>query len=53
VRTASFTFVLVEPGARDHRFKRKTQPNYFKEGKPYFDEVEFISITTSRRESMR
>jgi peptide/nickel transport system substrate-binding protein len=42
VRTGPFVFQSWEPGVRA-KFKRN--PNYHKEGQPYFDEVEFISIT--------
>ncbi|MBI1776845.1 MAG: ABC transporter substrate-binding protein [Proteobacteria bacterium] len=41
-RTGPFTFVSWEPGVRA---KLKRNPNYHEEGKPYFDEVEFISIS--------
>jgi peptide/nickel transport system substrate-binding protein len=41
VRTGPFTFVSWEPGVRA---KLKRNPNYYEEGKPYFDEVEFLSI---------
>jgi peptide/nickel transport system substrate-binding protein len=42
VRTGPFTFVSWEPGVRA---KLKRNPNYHENGKPYFDDVEFISIT--------
>ena len=42
VRTGPFTFVSWEPGVRA---KLKRNPNYHEAGKPYFDEVEFLSIT--------
>ena len=41
VRTGPFVFGSYEPGVRA-RLKRN--PNYHKEGKPYFDEVEFLTI---------
>jgi peptide/nickel transport system substrate-binding protein len=41
VRTGPFVFVSWEPGVRA---KLKRNPNYYESGKPYFDEVEFISI---------
>jgi peptide/nickel transport system substrate-binding protein len=41
VRTGAFTFVSWEPGVRA---KLKRNPNYYESGKPYFDEVEFLSI---------
>jgi len=41
VRTGPFTFVSWEPGVRA---KLKRNPNYYESGKPYFDEVEFLSI---------
>jgi len=51
VRTGPFTFVSWEPGVRA---KLKRFPNYHEEGKPYFDEVEFISITdvTARQNAL-
>jgi peptide/nickel transport system substrate-binding protein len=39
--TGAFTLEEFEPGV-SARLKRN--PNYFKEGQPYFDEVEFIGI---------
>ncbi len=42
VRTGPFVFESWEPGVRA---KLKRNPNYYKEGLPYFDEVEFLSIT--------
>jgi peptide/nickel transport system substrate-binding protein len=42
VRTGPFVFESWEPGVRA---KLKRNPNYHKEGMPYFDEVEFLSIT--------
>ena len=41
VRTGPFVFGSYEPGVRA---KLKRNPNYHKEGKPYFDEVEFLTI---------
>jgi peptide/nickel transport system substrate-binding protein len=41
VRTGPFIFDSWQPGVRA-KFKRN--PNYFHEGKPYFDEVEFLSL---------
>jgi len=41
VRTGPFTFVSWEPGVRA---KLKRNPNYYESGKPYFDDVEFLSI---------
>jgi peptide/nickel transport system substrate-binding protein len=41
VRTGPFIFDSWEPGVRA---KLKRNPNYFHEGKPYFDEVEFLSL---------
>jgi peptide/nickel transport system substrate-binding protein len=40
-RTGPFVFESWEPGVRA---KLKRNPNYHKEGKPYFDEVEFLTI---------
>jgi peptide/nickel transport system substrate-binding protein len=42
VRTGAFVFESWEPGVRA---KLKRNPNYHKEGMPYFDEVEFLSIS--------
>jgi peptide/nickel transport system substrate-binding protein len=41
VRTGPFMFESWQPGARA---KLKRNPSYFHEGKPYFDEVEFLTI---------
>jgi peptide/nickel transport system substrate-binding protein len=41
VRTGPFIFGAWEPGVRA---SLKRNPNYHKEGKPYFDEVEFLTI---------
>jgi len=41
-RTGAYTFVSWEPGVRA---KLKRNPNYYISGAPYFDDVEFISIT--------
>lgn len=41
VRTGAFIFESWEPGVRA---KLKRNPNYFHEGKPYFDDVEFLTI---------
>ncbi|HSR72732.1 MAG TPA: ABC transporter substrate-binding protein, partial [Kiloniellales bacterium] len=40
--TGAFTLESFEPAVRT---KMKRNPNYHKEGKPYFDEVEFLNIT--------
>ena len=40
IRTGPFVFDLGARGAR----KLTRNPNYHKEGLPYFDEVEFLSI---------
>lgn len=42
IRTGPFVFGSWEPGVRA---KLTRNPNYHKEGMPYFDEVEFLSIT--------
>ncbi|RWO56708.1 ABC transporter substrate-binding protein [Mesorhizobium sp.] len=42
VRTGAFVLENFQPGVSA---KLKRNPNYFKNGKPYFDEVEFIAIT--------
>ncbi|MCI0429617.1 MAG: ABC transporter substrate-binding protein, partial [Rhodospirillales bacterium] len=42
VRTGAFVLENFEPGVRT---KLKRNPNYHKEGRPYFDEVEFLNIT--------
>src|SRR5690349_9962372 len=41
MRTGPFSFVSWDPGVRA---KLKRNPNYHKSGKPYFDEVEFLTI---------
>ncbi|MBV8768401.1 MAG: ABC transporter substrate-binding protein [Hyphomicrobiales bacterium] len=41
VRTGPFTLVSYEPGVRA---KLKRNPNYHKPGRPYFDDVEFLTI---------
>ena len=41
VRTGAFSFESYEPGVRA---KLKRNPNYHKNGMPYFDEVEFLTI---------
>ena len=41
VRTGAFVLETFEPGVRT---KLKRNPHYHKEGKPYFDEVEFLAI---------
>jgi peptide/nickel transport system substrate-binding protein len=41
VGTGPFILVENEPGVR---FLAKRNPNYFKEGKPYFDEIELLGI---------
>ncbi|MER8842679.1 ABC transporter substrate-binding protein [Mesorhizobium sp. M0913] len=42
VRTGAFVLENFQPGVSA---KLKRNPNYFKNGKPYLDEVEFIAIT--------
>jgi peptide/nickel transport system substrate-binding protein len=42
VRTGPFSFVSWEPGVRA---KLKRFANYHEEGRPYFDDIEFLSIT--------
>jgi peptide/nickel transport system substrate-binding protein len=42
VRTGPFIFESFTPGVSA---KLTRNPNYFKDGKPYFDEVEFLAIT--------
>ena len=42
VRTGAFVFESWEPGVRA---KLKRNPNYHKSSMPYFDDVEFLSIT--------
>ncbi len=42
IRTGPFIFEAWEPGVRA---KLKRNPNYFKEGMPYFDDVEFLTIS--------
>lgn len=42
VRTGPFVLERFEPGVRA---KLKRNPNYHKNGKPYFDEVEFLALT--------
>ena len=41
VRTGAFVYGEYEPGVRAHLTRN---PNYHKDGKPYFDDVEFITI---------
>jgi peptide/nickel transport system substrate-binding protein len=41
VRTGPFVFQSWDPGVRA---KLKRNPHYHKEGKPYFDEVEFLTV---------
>ena len=41
IRTGPFVLEAYEPGVRA---KLKRNPNYHKEGRPYFDEVEFLTI---------
>ena len=50
--TGPFTLTAWEPGVRS---AGKRNPNYFKEGRPYFDEVETLNIgdTTARVNSLR
>ena len=52
IGTGPFTLVDWEPGVRAFT---KRNPNYFKEGKPYFDEVESIMIndTTARTSALQ
>jgi len=52
VRTGPFMFVSWEPGVRA-KFKRN--PHYHKSGKPYFDEVEFLTIAdvTARTNALK
>jgi len=42
IRTGAFSLETFEPGVRT---KLKRNPHYHKDGKPYFDEVEFLNIT--------
>ena len=42
VRTGPFSFVSFEPGVST---KLKKNPNYYKSGKPYLDEVTFLALT--------
>ena len=42
IRTGAFSLETYEPGVRT---KLKRNPNYHKNGQPYFDEVEFLNIT--------
>ncbi len=42
VRTGPFIFESFQPGVSA---KLKKNPNYYKNGKPYLDEVEFLAIT--------
>ena len=42
VRTGPFTFVSFEPGVSA---KFKKNPNYYKSGQPYLDEVTFLALT--------
>lgn len=42
VRTGAFVFEAFQPGISA---KLKKNPNYYKSGKPYLDEVEFLAIT--------
>ena len=42
IGTGPFIFESYEPGVR---FYAKRNPNYFKEGLPYFDEVEMLGIS--------
>ncbi|HET6621024.1 MAG TPA: ABC transporter substrate-binding protein [Dongiaceae bacterium] len=41
IRTGAFVFGEYEPGVRAHLTRN---PSYYKEGKPYFDDVEFLTI---------
>jgi peptide/nickel transport system substrate-binding protein len=52
VGTGPFIMQAWEPGVR---FFGKRNPNYFKEGRPYFDEVEVIGIadTTARTNALQ
>ncbi|MFN4143356.1 ABC transporter substrate-binding protein [Aestuariivirga sp.] len=42
VRTGAFVFESFEPGISA---RLKKNPNYYKSGKPYLDEVQFLAIT--------
>ena len=50
--TGPFVLTAWEPGVRS---EGKRNPNYFKEGRPYFDEIETLNIgdTTARMNSLR
>ncbi len=52
VGTGPFSMVAWEPGVR---FLGKRNPNYFREGKPYFDEVEVLGIadTNARTNALK
>jgi len=52
VGTGPFSMVAWEPGVR---FLGKRHPNYFKEDRPYFDEVEIIGIadTNARTNALK
>jgi peptide/nickel transport system substrate-binding protein len=52
VGTGPFILEAWEPGVR---FFGKRNPNYFREGRPYFDEVEFIGIadTNARTNALK
>ncbi len=52
IGTGPFTLVAMEPGVR---FFGKRNPNYFKSGRPYFDEVEIIGIadTNARTNALK
>jgi len=52
IGTGPFSMVAWEPGVR---FLGKRNPNYFKEGRPYFDEVEIIGIadTNARTNALK
>jgi peptide/nickel transport system substrate-binding protein len=52
IGTGPFSMVAWEPGVR---FFGKRNPNYFREGRPYFDEVEIIGIadTNARTNALK
>ena len=52
IGTGPFSMTAWEPGVR---FLGKRNPNYFKEGRPYFDEVEILGIadTNARTNALK
>lgn len=52
IGTGPFTLAQYEPGVR---FKGERNPNYFKEGMPYFDSVEILGIadTNARTNALK